>query len=459
MEITCRLNPAADQPLYEQLYRHIAGEIGRGRIPRDARLPSRRALSRHLRVSESTISAAYELLQDEGYIRPESKRGFFVNAVQPLPEVTASIYPGPQPASAPVPRFDFSTSATDASLFPQRVWMRLMRETLHNRPDLLQRGDPQGDWALRTALSDFLYQYRALRAGPERVVIGAGADYLLSVLLQLLPEGSVVAAEDPGYHGLYRACGRQRLSVLPLAVDEAGMSSDLLRRSTANVCYVMPSHQFPLGLSMPAGRRSELLRWAGERPGRLIIEDDYDSEFRHQSRPLPALQGMTGDAPVAYIGTFSRSLAPSMRLAYMVLPDALLERHRQGLYKTGETVSRFEQHTLARFIAQGHYARHLRRAGNAYAARLARLLALLRAIPHADISGEQAGLHFLLTVPQLSEQALTQRAAAAGIPLRGLSEYCMRAKPKPSTVVMGFAGLRDDQLDEAVAALRTAWGV
>jgi len=337
--------------------------------------------------------------------------------------------------------------------------MRLMRETLHHRPDLLQRGDPQGDWPLRAALSDFLYQYRALRAGPERIVIGAGADYLLGVLLQLLPEGSVVAAEDPGYHGLYRACGRQRLSVLSLPVDEAGMSSARLRDSRANICYVMPSHQFPLGLSMPAGRRSELLRWAGEQPGRLIIEDDYDSEFRHQSRPLPALQGMIHDAPVAYIGTFSRSLAPSMRLAYMVLPDALLARHRQGLYKTGETVSRFEQHTLARFIAESHYTRHLRRAGNAYAARLQRLLAQLSDIPGASVSGEQAGLHFLLTIPQLSEQALVDRAAAAGIPLHGLSEYCRQAKAKPSTVVMGFAGLRDDQIDEAVAALRAAWGV
>ena len=459
MEITCRLNPAANQPLYEQLYRHIAGEISSGRIPRDARLPSRRALSRHLRVSESTVSAAYGLLEDEGYIRPKPKRGFFVNAMQPLPEGSATPRPGSQPEPTAAPRFDFSTSATDASLFPYRGWMCLMRETMQNRSDLLQRGEPQGDWPLRTALSDFLYQYRALRAGPENIVIGAGADYLLSVLLQLLPEGSVVAAEDPGYHGLYRACGRQRLSVLPLPVDEAGMSSALLRQSAANVCYVMPSHQFPLGLSMPAGRRSELLRWANEQPGRLIIEDDYDSEFRHLSRPLPALQGMIGEAPVAYIGTFSRSLAPSMRLAYMALPDALLKRHRQGLYKTGETVSRFEQHTLARFIAQGHYTRHLRRAGSAYATRLERLLSLLSTIPQASVSGEQAGLHFLLTIPQRSEQALVERAARAGIPLRGLSEFCMQAKPKPSTVVMGFAGLRDNQLEAAVAALRIAWGV
>ena len=210
---------------------------------------------------------------------------------------------------------------------------------------------------------------------------------------------------------------------------------------------------------MPVGRRAELLRWASERPDRLIIEDDYDSEFRHFSRPLPALQGLDAAGRVAYIGTFSRSLAPSMRLAYMVLPPALLNSYRESQIKSGETVSRFEQQTLARFIAEGYYARHLRRAGNAYAARLKVLLALLHDIPGSSVSGQQAGLHFLLTVPQLSEQELIQRAANAGIRLHGLSEYCRKEKAPPSTLVLGFAGLKDGELEEAVRSLREAWGL
>lgn len=237
------------------------------------------------------------------------------------------------------------------------------------------------------------------------------------------------------------------------------MSASALAQSGAAVCHITPSHQFPLGLSMPVGRRAELLRWASERPDRLIIEDDYDSEFRHFSRPLPALQGLDAAGRVAYIGTFSRSLAPSMRLAYMVLPPALLSSYRESQIKSGETVSRFEQQTLARFIAEGYYARHLRRAGNAYAARLKVLLALLHDIPGSSVSGQQAGLHFLLTVPQLSEHLLIQRAANAGIRLHGLSEYCRKEKAPLSTLVLGFAGLKDGELEVAVRSLRTAWGL
>ncbi len=459
MDLAFTLDPLLTKPMYEQLYERISEQISSGLIPQGQLLPSRRALSRHLHISESTVSAAYELLRSEGYIKAKERSGYYVNPLEPLPGKAARASLPEHQVQRPADRFDFSTSATDGTLFPYRVWARLFRQTLYLRPELLQRGDPQGDIELRLALGDFLLQYRGLKTNPEHIVIGAGADYLLSVLLQLLPRGTCVAAEDPGYHGIYRNCDRLALPALPIPQDEQGIQIAALAESKATVCHITPSHQFPLGLSMPVGRRTELLRWAGEKPERLIIEDDYDSEFRHYTRPLPALQGLDTLGRVAYIGTFSRSLAPSMRLAYMVLPDSLMQVYRKSGIKSGETVSRFEQQTLARFVADGYYARHLRRAGNAYAARLGALLKLLNEIPGSQVIGQQAGLHFLLTLPQLTEAELIQRAGRANLRLHGLSEYCRHEKAPPSTLVLGFAGLKDEDLEEAVAALRTAWGL
>ena len=457
MEITCRLDPMDPLPLYEQLYRHIVAEIIAGRLTRDQRLPSRRALSRHLQVSESTVSSAYDLLRDEGYIHSQAKRGFYINEVQRLPGARQAVQASRTAAMQAPSRFDFSTSASDAALFPYMIWAKLFKETLYQRPELLQRGDAQGDLELRKALTDFLHQYRGISAGPDQVVVGAGTDYLLGTLLQLLPQTSVVAAEDPGYHGIYRACARQRMTALPIACDNEGMRVDALDASHASICHVTPSHQFPLGIAMPIGRRAALIHWAGKGEARYIIEDDYDSEFRYGTRPLPALQGLSGDGKVIYIGTFSRSLAPSMRLAYMVLPRPLLQSYRQGQFKSGETVSRFEQQTLARFIAEGYYLRHLRRAGRIYGERLRKLLGLLSGLQGVSFSGEQAGLHFLLSLPRLPEALMVQKAARQGILLRGLSEYCMQVKPSGGTVIIGFAGLQDSTLKDAAAALTRAW--
>lgn len=445
-------------PLYEQVYQHIASEIHRGNIKEGARLPSKRVLVKHLNISMSTVESAYDLLQSEGYIRSEPKKGFYVQRIAPL-----DLPQSPPPLASPLPKkthsiFDFSTSAVDKELFPFRTWSRLFRETLRDTPRLLERGDAQGDAELRDSLASFLYQYRGVRCNRDNLLIGAGADYLLYVLFCLLPRGVTVAMEDPGYQRVYRLKDRQGAQVLPLQLDGRGICLDELYQSKAKVAYVTPSHQFPLGFSMPIGRRSALLEWANKTKG-YIIEDDYDSEFRHSGRPLPALQGLSEGDRVIYIGTFSRSLAPSMRIAFMVLPPNLMERWRKYFGQGGDTVSRFDQQTLYRFIAGGHFARHLRRAGSAYARRCKKLCDLLRDIPGAQIQGEDAGLHFLLTIPQHPEKKLLSLAAKEHIHLHGLSEYCHAASPLPSTLVMGYAGLHDTELVDAVQTLRRAWDV
>ena len=459
-ELTVPLDSASRTPLYEQIYRFVVSEIRSGRIREGDRLPGKRTLCAHLGVSLSTVETAYSLLQAEGYIASRPRSGFYA-AASSLP-MTPPPEAAPQPAAhrpsaAPkAPRLDTSTSAVDTSAFPYATWARIFKRVLYDHPDLLQRGDAQGDPELREALSAFLYQYRGVRSTPEQIVVGAGLTGLLEMILHITAPNAPVALEDPGYGAPYRLLRRMGRAARPIPVDGEGMRIGALCQSDAALCYLTPAHQFPTGALMPVGRRMQLLAWAQEAPDRFLIEDDYDSEFRYSSRPIPALQGLGGDR-VIYAGTFSRTIAPSIRVAYMVLPEALLARYRAEYAASASPVSRFEQQTLARFLREGFYARHLRRVGSLYRARCAALTAALSAIDGVSVLANDAGLHVLITHARLSEGELIARAASRGIRLSGLSGYCHQAAPAPSTVVCGFAGLTDAQVPELAALLAQAW--
>ena len=447
-----------DSPLYDQLYRHIAGAIQSGALAPGAKLPSKRRLCALAGVSMSTVETAYSLLAAEGYVLSKPRSGYVcAHLLLPASAAPAPVPEAPQSPDPPRWAYDCSTSAVDVSAFPFSSWARITKEAVYENPGLLQRGHPQGDWPLRAALAQLLAQYRGVRCSPEQVVVGAGADYLLSLLLQLLPEHRSLALEDPGYPAAYAAAALHGREPVPIPVDGQGMDRDALERSGAGLAYVTPSHQFPLGVTMPAGRRSQLLHWAASGPGRFLIEDDYDSEFRWSSRPIPALQGLDRAGRVVYMGTFYRSIAPAIRVAYMILPPALLERYRRTFSHGACAVSRFEQESLRRFLAQGLYGRHLRRTGNLYRRKCALFTEALEAIPGVSITGAEAGLHFLLTLPRFSEEELVARAADQSVRVHPLSRYCHAVPPLPSTVVLGFAGLSEDQLAQAAERLRAAW--
>lgn len=445
-------------PLYEQLYRYVIDEIRLGRLREEDKLPSKRALAAHLGVSLSTVEGAYGLLTAEGYLRSVPRSGYRVCPVLPLGELPA---PPPAPQEVPEPAAPvldncFSTGAVDTSVFPYASWARLNREAVQE-PELLQRGHPQGDLPLREALCAFLHQYRGVSCRPDQVVVGAGMEYLLDLLLQLLDPAQILGLEDPGYHSLYRSMENFRRPFVPIPVNGEGLDPHALAASGAELVYVTPSHQFPLGVTMPAGRRTELLRWAYERPGRYIIEDDYDSEFRYASRPIPAMQGLDGGNRVIYIGTFSRSIAPSIRVAYLILPDELLADYRARFAHGASTVSRYEQRVLARFLSSGQYARHLRRVGNLYRGRCAALTSALEAaFPDGKISGNDAGLHLLFTLPGREDGELVRAAGEAGYRAHGLGEYCRDTSPRPGTLVLGFAGLEAERAAAAVGDLKIA---
>ncbi|WP_312104834.1 MocR-like pyridoxine biosynthesis transcription factor PdxR [Pygmaiobacter massiliensis] len=453
------LDPEQDQPLYQQLYRYLAEEIAAGRLPAGEKLPARRVAAQALGVSRNTVETAYAMLEDEGYIETRERSGQYVADVSPLvPSREIAVVPDVPPV--PEAEYTFSTRSMDATLFPARTWARIEKEVLYTEPGLLNHGQPQGDLALRSAIAQYLAGSRAVRCSPEQIVVGAGIEYLLGLLARLLG-GRLVATEDPGYEKTAIILHNNGTPTVPVQVDGSGMSISALRESGAQVAYVTPSHQFPTGVSMPVGRRTELLGWAGENPERLIIEDDYDSEFRFDGRPIPSLQGLGGNR-VVYISTFTKSIAPSIRIAYMVLPPQVLADYRRLFGSYSSTVSRFEQHTLAHFLARGHFARYLNRARSVYRRRRDLLEnALIAAFgeERLEFGGTHTGLYFTVQFRLgKTEQQLIDAAAKAGVQVSGLSPYyhCSQYAPG-ATLVLGYASMDEEKLEQAVARLGRAF--
>lgn len=464
--ITVTFDPADRRPLYEQLYLHIREEINQGHLLAGERLPSKRALAAHLKISVVTVEGAYNQLLAEGYIRSEPKRGFFVQAMEPSGSALPSAPQPSRPPSSPKSalRYDFSTNAVDTALFPFSTWAKLFREVLSGGDTaLLDALPPQGAPELRTAIVHHLYHFRGMRVEPEQVVVGAGSEYLTTLLIQLLGPQGGWAVEDPGYPKTARILASNGVPVHPIPLDEQGLSVDALEASGARVVHITPSHHFPLGTVMPMPRRSALLSWAEQRPDRYIIEDDYDSEFRFSGRPIPALQGLDRSERVVYLNTFAKSLAPSLRISYLVLPPHLAEEYRRRLLFYASTVPSFEQRTLALFMERGHFERHIARTRTRYRARKAQLLAaagsagLLR---HGRVLGADAGLHFLLQLDDpRSEEELTALAAREGVGVYPLSRYYLTSPPKDRlpTFVLGYARLQTEEIPSACVHLARAW--
>ena len=466
VHLTTALDAASAVPLYEQLYQSLAQEMRTGALAAGTRMPGKRRLAAELSVSVNTVDAAYQMLAAEGYLESRERSGFYVQEYLALPVRPAGAPEAqplhlPEPPPAPPVQYDLSTRGVDPGLFPFRTWARLQKELLYSSPQLLTHGEAQGDPALRQALAEYLSEYRGVQCGAHQIVVGAGLEYLLGLLAPLLP--GTAAVETPGYPRARQVLENNGVHCCCLPVDADGLSLAALNQSEAAVCYVTPSHQFPTGVTMPAGRRAELLHWAARRPGeRYIIEDDYDSEFRFDTRPLPSLQGMAGaDGPVVYLSTCSRSLAPSIRIAYMVLPEHLLPAWREKYRLYSGTVSRFEQQTLARFITEGYFTRHLARERVAYKARRDALAAALNAAfapGELTLAGLHTGLHLLAKLKDPPPDAALRRAAEAqGIRLGLLSDYDLTGNaPSAGTLVLGYGSLADEACASVGEALKKA---
>ena len=446
-------------PLYRQLYRHIVEEIASGGLAAGEKLPSKRRLAADLRVSVSTVETAYQMLVAEGYIAARAKSGFTVCRIEKL---DAPVRPAPAaPPEPPAKRwaYDFGTGSVDTALFPFKTWARIQRETVTAHPELLNHGSRQGDASLRAAIAKYLHAYRGVVCAPEQIVVGAGIEYLVGLLARLFC-ASTFAVENPGYPRTAQVLRNNGVRTVFVPVDGDGMTLDALQAGGAQLAYVTPSHQFPTGATMPIARRTELLRWAGAAPGRYVVEDDYDSEFRYDTRPIPSLQGLDQAGRVIYVSTFSKSMAPSMRIGYMVLPVPVLEMYRAEYGVYSSTVSRFEQQTLARFITEGYFTRHLARERVAYKARRDALAASLRAAFAPDeltLTGLHTGLHLLASLKNAPPDAALHAAAKAqGVALSLLSDYDLTGGEQDfsGTFVLGYGSLSEASFPEAGETLR-----
>lgn len=460
-ELVIHLNPEAKKPLYEQIYEYIRNEIRAGAFAVEERLPSTRALAANLEISRSTVELAYEQLLSEGYIEARPCRGFFVAPIEGLYQLAAEEPEEslPKPDDVRKYDYDFTPNGIDLKSFPYNVWRKLSRDALSvDNSELFRQGDPQGEHALRSAISNYLHQARGVKCTPEQIIVGAGNDYLLMLLSTIL-NSRRIAFENPTYRQAYRLFKSLGYETATVDLDENGMRVDELASSEADTAYVMPSHQYPLGIVMPLKRRLELLEWA-KAEGHYIIEDDYDSEFRYKGKPIPALQGYDRSGKVIYLGTFSKSIAPAIRMGYLVLPKELMAHYREKSRFLSCTVSKIEQKIAADFLDGGYFERHLNKMRAIYRARHDVLLECLKPLlGKCTVSGENAGVHLLLTFRNgESEHDLIDRAKERNIKVYGLSEYY--AKPeeqKETTILLGYANLGEEKLRQAAGILTEIW--
>ena len=401
-ELTMSLNPKSKTPLYEQIYEFIKEEIQNNVIQSGERLPSTRALSKHLVVSRSTVELAYEQLLSEGYVEAIPCKGYFVAKIEGIYQLQKRPEIKVEPISSGVTEYayDFTPNGVDLNSFPYNIWRKLSKECLiDDKAEMFRLGNPQGEYGLRNVISSYLHQARGIHCHPDQIIIGAGSDYLLMLLTTVIGNGHKVALENPTYGQAYRLFERLSYKVCTVDMDQSGMRIDELEKSGADIAFVMPSHQYPTGLVTSIARRYALLSWAAERPGRYLIEDDFDCEFRLAGKPIPALASIDAAQSVIYTNTFSKSLSSALRLAYMVLPDELMERFRCNLGFYASSVSSVDQVALARLLESGDYERHVNRVR--VRAREARdgLMALVRkAFPAGEVSIEHADAGLYCTV-------------------------------------------------------------
>ena len=453
--LTYELKKDPGVPLYEALYRCIRQDILCGNLKPGEKLPSKRALAEHLEIGKITVEAAYAQLLDQGYICSREKVGFFVEAVErpePAPPQPPAVKT-PETASAPV--LDLTINGTGH--FPFSVWSRLQREVIldYDRQLLLPLPN-QGIPELRRAIADHLAAFRGMTIDPENILIGAGTDFLYNLLIQLLGRDKNYAVEEPGYGKIRQIYAAGGVSCISVPMDSRGVIPEAL--GDAQVLHISPSHHFPTGLVTPLSRRQELLSWAGKT--NWIIEDDYDSEFRFASHPLPALQSLSPER-VIYINSFSKSLAPSIRISYAVLPGQLMEQFRRRLGFYSCTVPSFEQYTLARFLSRGHFEKHINRMRRFYQKRRNLVIDALSRCAAADkltILEQDAGLHFLLQVDtQWTDEQLTQWLLSLGIRVQALSSFYHTTDPgELHCLVVNYSGLEEPRLEAALQKLEQA---
>lgn len=458
--LTYDLEKRGKTALYEYLYKCIRDDILSGRIEAGEKLPSKREMARNHGISVITVENAYAQLVVEGYIYTQEKKGYFAGKV-----IRQHIEPEIRPKHVQKEKkthwlVDFRSNHIMYDSFPFATWSRVMRQTLLDQEkSFLTSPAPNGVWELRETIADHLQHFRGMDVNPDNIIVGAGTEYLYSIIVQLLGHNKIIAVEDPGYKKIGKVYESNGVKCLHLKIDKEGLNISALEGCNVSAVHISPSHHFPTGRVMPIGRRHQLLNWVSENKS-YIIEDDYDSEFRFSGRPIPTMAGID-NRRVIYMNTFSKTLAPSIRIAYMVLPDKLMEKFNKKLGFYSSTVSSFEQYTLANFISRGYYERHINRMRNYYKDYRNRIINAIKQsslYSKVTIEEENAGLHFILGIKvKVDDDKFIRTLRENGINLSSVSDYCYNSLEEfKHKFIINYSAVEEEKLSKALEIMNKA---
>lgn len=426
--------------LYMQIYEYFKNEIINGTYKANTKLPSKRNLAKEYNISLNTVDNAYSKLLEEGFIYSKERQGFFVSDVGELYVLDSKLIHITKEEENI--EYDFSYSGVSEE-FPYKIFKKISSNIFDNK-DILEKVDYQGYLPLRTQISEYLDKSRGFKADPSQIVISSGSEYLFQIIFKLI--SGKFGIEDPGYNMLSNIMDTNDINYEFIPVDENGMDLTKLKKSKSDFCVITPAHQFPTGVIMNMQRRVELLNM---KKIKYVIEDDYDSEFKYSKRPVPALKSIDVNDKVIYIGSFSKSISPSFRVSFMVLPFDLVEKYNKIFKFFICPVSIMVQKMLTTFIETGEFEKHLNRMRKIYSKKRQLLIDMLSERKDITIRGADAGLHVVLEYPKnYSEEYIVKKAKEKKIKVYGLSSY--GTKREIPSILLGFATLSEEKLKEGV---------
>ncbi|MFP7225287.1 PLP-dependent aminotransferase family protein [Priestia filamentosa] len=453
-------------PLYLQVYEHIREEIKKGVLPPESKLPSIRTLSKHLNISNNTVSLSYNLLIAEGYIESRPRSGMYVKKeiedISPFPERKEIHFEEENKEQLKNFNYDFHYGTIDSSLFPFKTYSRIANEIYYEKQEeLFKYGEPKGEPGFRQELHRYLTTSRGVKCRPEQIIVTSGTQHSLMLLSQLIDmENKCVGFEEPGYNGARVIFKNLKSQIIPIEVKTRGICIKGLYTEKPNLIYVTPSHQFPNGYIMPLQNRRRLLEWAKENDS-WIIEDDYDSEFKYHGNPVQCIQGIDTNGKVIYLGTFSKSFLPSLRISYMVLPYSLLNIYHDVCDLYEQTVPRIHQWILEKFMRTEEWSKHITKMRSTYRKKHVAITTAIKEffnMNQINILGKDSGLHILIEVEGKSEEELIHLASGVGVRVYPTTLYWQNPNDSTKgTVLLGFGALSEQEIKDGIYALSKVW--
>lgn len=448
------------KPLYQQLYHYIKDNIEDGTLTPHEKLPSKRKLSEYLNISQNTIQSAYNQLLDEGYLYSKERSGYYVEKIDwfmaPIEKEDLLI----ETKSEENYRYDFDFNSIDISEFPKKEILKNYRESVEELELFQNTGNSQGFLSLRESIARYLLSSRGVETSPDNIVISSGTEYLYDLLIRLLPQDTVYGIENPGYPKISLLFRENHITHIPIAIRDTGIEIEDLSEKNIDCISVSPSHQFPTGILYPISKRYELLNWATKEKS-WIIEDDYDSEFRYSGKPVPALKALDKSDRVIYLGSFSKSFSPALRISYLVLPDSLMLRYLDLSHFFVCPVPSLTQRVFQKFMDSGSFTKHLNKMRTLYGRKRDHLISELERNDFpVSFLGTEAGLHLHMRLHTTAkERDLVEKAAQNDCKVYGMTDYYYNQNnPNNSTeLLLGYGNLSEEEITRGIQRLKKAW--